>query len=53
MGDWTLCDASGPVRSGLDFDGEEGAKALVDWNRENGNTAVYAQGPNGQHYPEA
>lgn len=50
MGEWTLYDASGPVRSGLT---QEQAENLVDVNLGEGNTEVYAMGPNGERYPEA
>lgn len=48
MGDWTLYDSTGPVRNNLD---ENTARELVDWNHDEGNTSVYALGPNGARYP--
>jgi len=50
MGDWTLYDSTGPVRSGLE---EDEAHNLVDVNLAEGNTDVYTLGPGGVRYPEA
>lgn len=50
MDEWKLYDASGLIRSGLT---QEQAENLVDVNVAEGNTEVYAMGPNGERYPEA
>lgn len=48
MDDWKLFDSSGLLRRGIP---EAEAKSLVDINHAEGNTSVYAIGPNDERYP--